>query len=213
MVKRGSMLVAALAVLVWVFAATSVEAGGRKFGHQYGDRSWRHYEGHTMDWWGYSYRPYSRLGRAYRIHPYRYSYHRHSYRAGDKAFWGGLAGGVLGSFLVGILTSPPTWREAREEPEERCDWYYDSEGRSRWQCQGSEWRSRGSGPPVMPLPPPQLPPSSWTSSYSTSSPVPQTPLPVPQEDVSPVRHRSKYPPARIIADCKRTPDHPACQGW
>lgn len=179
---------ALLVLLPFIFIATSVEA----------------------HW--YRYRPY----RSWRIRPYGYShYYRHTYRTGDKAFWGGLAGGLLGSFIAEVLLSPPTWKEARQEPQERCDWYYDSEGRWRWQCQGSEWRTRGSGPPLMPLPPPELPAPSLTSTYSTSNPAPSAQLEVRQQEVSPTPRRKKheYPPARVIADCKRTPEHPACQGW
>lgn len=154
---------------------------------------------------------------SYRTHGYghghyRYPrYHSYSYRGGHKAFWVGFAGAVAGSFLTQILLGLPTRSAAREEPEERCDWYYDSEGRSRWHCQGSEWRTRGYGPPVMSLPPAQLPPSSRTLTYSTSSQVPRTPLSVRRQQVTSIPRRSEYPPARVIADCKRTPEHPACQ--
>lgn len=183
--KRLAMVL--LVLLPFISTATSVQA---------------HWRGH---------RPHG----SWRVHRYDHSHHRYHYKAGHKAFWGGLAGGLLGFFLVELLTSPPTWQEAREEPQERCDWYYDSEGRWRWHCQGSQWRTRDYGPPVMPIPPAQLPPSDSTSTYLTLNPAPRAQLPVRQEKVSRLSRRKEYdyPPARVIADCKRTPEHPACQEW
>ena len=96
MIKRPIILAAALALLVWVFAAAPVEAGGRKFGRGYGGRTWRHYGEHSIQWRGHSTYPRRYLGlhqrwfrlppvhkeRFYRLplhrRPFHHDRHRHS---------------------------------------------------------------------------------------------------------------------------------------
>jgi hypothetical protein len=79
---------------------------------------------------------------------------------------GGRDGAGIGAgigFVLDALAAEGRAREAyraAQAPREACSWYYDSQGRAYWSCQGSQFRTVPSGPPVIPPPPPAVPASA-----------------------------------------------------
>jgi hypothetical protein len=79
---------------------------------------------------------------------------------------GGRDGAGIGAgigFVLDAINAEARAREAyraAQAPREACSWYYDSQGRSYWVCQGSQYRAVPAGPPIIPPPPPAVPASA-----------------------------------------------------